>query len=34
MSVLDKDWSLSPSTFEEVFEADKKARLFALEELG
>ena len=33
-SVLDKDWSLSPSTFEEVFEADKKARLFALEELG
>lgn len=29
LKVLEKDWSASPENFSDVFEADKKARLFA-----
>ena len=32
-AVLDKDWSVVPSTYDEVFEQDKKSRAYAREQL-
>ena len=31
LKVLEKDWTESPDSFEDVFEADKKARIIAEE---